>query len=77
MNIDGFTASNKWLHRFKLCNGIRWRQISGEAESVDKASVCAWLSDLLPPLQDDDSIDFEDPGSDISLTDEDRQKLRE
>jgi len=32
MNIDGFTASNGWLHRFKLRDGIRWRQISGEAK---------------------------------------------
>jgi len=50
MKVNGFSASNRWLHRFKLRHGIRYHQISGEAEAVDKDSVCTWLNGLLPAL---------------------------
>lgn len=42
LGIDGFTASNGWIDRFKNRHGITYRTVNGEAASVDIATVDTW-----------------------------------
>ena len=45
-----FKASQGWLSRFKNRKGIHFREISGEAHSVNPEAVDAWKSTILPQL---------------------------
>lgn len=47
LGIDDFSASNGWISRFRARHGITYRQVNGEAASVNLADVGKWLS-LLP-----------------------------
>ncbi|KAH7979793.1 hypothetical protein HPB49_011088 [Dermacentor silvarum] len=39
LGIDDFTASNGWISRFRARHGIAYRQVNGEAASVNLADV--------------------------------------
>ena len=45
-NIQGFSASEGWLDRVKRRHGIRGRQLSGEAASVNKVVVTNWMKQI-------------------------------
>ena len=45
-NIQGFSASEVWLDRVKRRHGIRGRQLSGEAASVNKVVVTNWMKQI-------------------------------
>ncbi|KAG0410301.1 hypothetical protein HPB47_012566 [Ixodes persulcatus] len=49
MDIEGFTASNGWMARFRVCHGISYRQVNGEAASVNPAVIENWVA-LLPSI---------------------------
>ncbi|XP_037576660.1 major centromere autoantigen B [Dermacentor silvarum] len=49
LGIDDFTTSNGWISRFRARHGIAYRQVNGEAASVNLADVDKWLS-LLPTI---------------------------
>lgn len=53
-----FTGSNGCIDRLKHRHGIDYRQISGEAKSVDKSPLAAWIVNILPTLLKD--YPFED-----------------
>jgi len=48
LNIDKFTGSGGWIERFKKRSGIVYRQICGEAESINNADIAAWNENILP-----------------------------
>ncbi|KAM7283587.1 tigger transposable element-derived protein 6-like [Ixodes scapularis] len=47
MGIEDFAASNGWMDRFRVRHGISYRQVNGEAASVNPADIENWIS-LLP-----------------------------
>ncbi|KAE9528898.1 hypothetical protein AGLY_012473 [Aphis glycines] len=50
LNIDEFSGSGGWIDRFKKRHGIVYRQICGEAESVNDADIAAWSENILPNI---------------------------
>lgn len=46
LQINDFNASNGWIDRFKNRNGIVYRQISGESETVAQQDVDTWDREL-------------------------------
>lgn len=53
LGINDFSGSAGWLDRFRKRYGIKYRQISGEAEAVDDDSIAPWIENLLPNLLKD------------------------
>lgn len=51
LQIADFNASNGWIDRFKNRNGIVYRQISGESETVAQQDVDTWMATLPELLQ--------------------------
>ncbi|CAH0713248.1 unnamed protein product, partial [Brenthis ino] len=51
LHITDFNASNGWIDRFKNRNGIVYRQISGESETVAQQDVDTWMATLPELLQ--------------------------
>ncbi|KAK8766565.1 hypothetical protein V5799_006661 [Amblyomma americanum] len=49
LGIDDFTASNGWISRFRARHAIAYRQVNGEAASVNPADIENWIS-LLPGI---------------------------
>jgi hypothetical protein len=41
LNID-FRPSSGWVDRFKKCSGLVYREVCGEANSVNPEEVVAW-----------------------------------
>ncbi|KAH6943878.1 hypothetical protein HPB50_000319 [Hyalomma asiaticum] len=41
-DIAGFDASSGWLHCLRAHYSIAWKQVSGEARSVDTAAASTW-----------------------------------
>ena len=41
--LDGFKASEGWLHKWKLSHGIKEKQISGESLDVSKTTIESWV----------------------------------
>lgn len=50
LNITEFSGSTGWLDRFRSRHGIVYRQISGEAESVNDDDIASWKDNVLPSL---------------------------
>lgn len=50
---DTFTASEGWVHRFKLRFGITCKKVCGESGAVNPETVSTWKDDLLPALLED------------------------
>ena len=50
LGISDFKASRGWLDGWKTRNGIKLRNISGEAKSADVSSADAWRATILPDL---------------------------
>lgn len=49
MGIEDFTASNDWMGRFRVRHGIFYRQVDGEADSMNPADIENWVV-LLPGI---------------------------
>ncbi|KAG0417050.1 hypothetical protein HPB47_005912 [Ixodes persulcatus] len=49
MGIEDFAASNGWMDRFRVRHGISYRQVNGEAASVNPADIENWIA-LLPGI---------------------------
>ena len=45
--IASFTASNKWLEKWKLSYGIKEKQISGESLDVPITTIESWMERML------------------------------
>lgn len=50
ISVTDFRASNGWLDRFRIRHGIVYRQICGEAKSVNMDDVNLWLNTTLPSI---------------------------
>lgn len=46
LRIEGFQASNGWLHWFKARHGLVFKTVSGEGKNVDAAVISDWASTL-------------------------------
>ncbi|XP_054720672.1 uncharacterized protein LOC129230299 [Uloborus diversus] len=53
LGINDFSGSAGWLDRFRKRYGIKYRQISGEAEAADDDNIAPWIENLLPNLLKD------------------------
>lgn len=49
-NVENFKASNGWLDRFKVRNGISWRKIAGESDGADEQTAGNWIHEVLVPF---------------------------
>jgi len=49
--MDGFVCSNSWITRFKSRHSITYGSIQGEAKTVNKDVVAAWLTEQWPLLR--------------------------
>lgn len=47
--INEFIASNGWVSRFRIRHGISYRQVNGEAATVNAVDVENWIA-LLPGI---------------------------
>lgn len=50
LKLQGFSASNGWIDRFKKRNNLCFKSICGESEGVDIATVQQWKENTLPNL---------------------------
>lgn len=50
LNIEGFTASNGWIDRFKKRHNVVYRSICGESQSVDLDIAEDWKQTDVPTL---------------------------
>ncbi|XP_060860796.1 tigger transposable element-derived protein 4-like [Metopolophium dirhodum] len=50
LNLTEFSGSTGWLDRFRSRHSIVYRQISGEAESVNNDDIASWKNNVLPSL---------------------------
>lgn len=63
-SIVGFKASGGWFSKFKKRNGISYRPIVGDSDSVDRTVTDNWLQAVLLPLlaeyEDDDIYNLDE-----------------
>ena len=52
LGIEGFSASDGWLGKFRKRNGISWRKICGEADNVIQETVDIYRQEVLDELLD-------------------------
>ncbi|KAK3917490.1 Tigger transposable element-derived protein 4 [Frankliniella fusca] len=48
LGIEGFTASDGWLDRFKKRNRVNYLRVSGECADVSAETVASWTTSVLP-----------------------------
>ena len=46
LNTDNFSASNRWVSRFKDRHGLVFKKLAGESAEVSVESTDAWLESL-------------------------------
>ena len=50
LEIQGFSALNGWIDRFKKWHNLSCKSICGESAGVDIANVEEWIGKTLPSL---------------------------
>lgn len=53
LKLQGFSASNGWIDRFKKRNNLCFKSICGESDDVDISIVQQWKENTLPNLLKD------------------------
>ena len=63
--LDGFKASEGWLHKWKLSHGIKEKQISGESLDVSKTTIESWverITELCKGYDHNDILNMDESG---------------